>query len=163
MSISCLYKDFVVVVKISRLKWYGHMLRKVEDDETRKVSEMVQAGTVVEDGKGWDGRRRWKKSVGLRRWDAKDRLWWQRSLHKSSSYLESLKLNLEMMVFCKTGGCWGMYVNRSVISQLMVLQLWHMTWWAMQYLLVKSNYSPSMRDASIAENKKMKKGGVGKS
>ena len=37
MSMACLNEDIVVGVRKSRLRWYGHVLRRSEYDETRKV------------------------------------------------------------------------------------------------------------------------------
>ena len=36
MSMAGLCEDIIVVVRKSRLRWYGHVLRRTKDDGTRK-------------------------------------------------------------------------------------------------------------------------------
>ena len=83
MSMAGLSEDIVVVARKSRLRWYGHVLRKTEDDGTRRALELVVAGKV---GKGRP-KMSWQKEVekdmvraGLRRGDARDRGRWRRGL-----------------------------------------------------------------------------------
>jgi hypothetical protein len=68
-------------VRRARLRWYGHVLRKTENDGTRKVLDVVIPGKV---GRGRP-KLGWQKEVekdmvkvGLRIGDAKDRGRWRR-------------------------------------------------------------------------------------
>ena len=76
MAIAGLCEDIVVLVRRSRLRWYGHVLRRTEDGGTREVLEVVVPGKV---GKG-QPKLSWQEEVekdmaraGLRRGDARDR------------------------------------------------------------------------------------------
>jgi hypothetical protein len=44
-------------VRRSRLRWYGHVLRKTESDGTRRVLEVV----LRREGQCWDGRRKQRR------------------------------------------------------------------------------------------------------
>ena len=41
MAMAGLCEDIMVVVRRSRMRWYGHVLRRTEDDGTRKVLQVV--------------------------------------------------------------------------------------------------------------------------
>ena len=76
-------EDIVVVARRARLRWYGHVLRKTEDEGTRRALALVVPGKV---GRGRP-KLSWQKEVekdmvrvGLRRGDAKDRGRWRRGL-----------------------------------------------------------------------------------
>ena len=86
-----LFEDVLIVVRKSRLRWYGHVLRKTEDDGTRRALEVVVPGKV---GKGRP-KLSWQKETekdmvraGLRREDARDRGQWRRGLKRMSSLAE---------------------------------------------------------------------------
>jgi hypothetical protein len=84
MSMTGLCEDIVVVARRSRLRWYGHVLRKTESDGTREVLEVVVPGKVGRGRPklGWEEEA--KKDmikVGLGIGDAKDRGRWRRGLH----------------------------------------------------------------------------------
>ena len=79
-----LMEDIVVVARKSRLRWYGHVLRKTEEDGIRRALEVVVPGEV---GKGRP-KMSWQKEVekdmfraGLRKGDARDRGRWHRCLN----------------------------------------------------------------------------------
>ena len=84
MSMAGLSEDVVVVARKSRLRWYGHLLRKTEEDGIRRALEVVVPGVV---GKGRP-KMSWQKEVekdmvraGLRKGDARDRGRWRRCLN----------------------------------------------------------------------------------
>ena len=76
MSMAGLNEDIVGVVRKSRLRWYGHVLRRSEYDGTRKVLGVVVPGKV---GKGrpklsWQGEvERDMVKAEMCREDARDR------------------------------------------------------------------------------------------
>ena len=80
-----------MVVKQSRLRWYGHVLRKTKDDGTRRVLAVMVPGEV---GKGRP-KMSWQEEeekdmvrAGLRKGDARDRGQWRRGLNRLSSLAE---------------------------------------------------------------------------
>ena len=79
MLMAGLDDDIVVVMRRSRLRWYGHVLKNKENDGTKKVLDVVVPGKV---GRG-RLKLKWQKEVekdmvkvGLRIGDAKDRGRW---------------------------------------------------------------------------------------
>ena len=79
-----LSEDVVVVARKSRLRWYGHVLRKTEEDGMKRALEVVVPGVV---GKGRP-KMSWQVEVekdmvraGLRKGDARDRGRWRRCLN----------------------------------------------------------------------------------
>mgnify|MGYP003401710716 FL=1 len=80
MSMAGLCEDIVLVVRRSRLRWYGHVLRKTENDGIREVLEVVVPGKVGRGRPrlGWQEEvRKDMERVGLRVGDAKDRGRWR--------------------------------------------------------------------------------------
>ena len=84
MSMVGMKEDIAVVVKKSRLRWYGHVLRRSEEDGTKKALELIVPGAV---GKGRP-RLSWQVEAekdmvraGLRRGDARDRGGWRQGVN----------------------------------------------------------------------------------
>jgi hypothetical protein len=88
MSMVGLSEDIVTLVRQSRLRWYGHVMRRDEGIGIRRVLEFEVAGEI--------GRGRppmgWKEQVekdmvkaGLRREDAQVRVAWRRGVSGFSS------------------------------------------------------------------------------
>jgi hypothetical protein len=88
MSMVGLSEDIVTLVRKSRLRWYGHVMRRDEGAGIRRVLEFEAAGEI--------GRSRprmgWKEQVekdmlkaGLRHEDAWDRQAWRRGVYDFSS------------------------------------------------------------------------------
>src|SRR5260221_12070222 len=78
------------VVRPARLRWFGHIERKIKDDWVAACRDMVVEG---ENGRG-RGRKTWHEclvedtgKLKLRKEDAQDRVTWRRGIYRKASKL----------------------------------------------------------------------------